>query len=548
MDLGDFRFGGGIRIYNQNATPFAIDPFLVEAHETYHLHMSISTPFGVFQNFLGLIVSSDDIKNSGKSVYRNGLNATKQNSWMTHEGVATTCELLVCLMQNREKVARSFAVLPSEYKKACEPLCKIVSKIPLPLVIGPEIVEAIGYIALATPILRDMGDHSIFIKTDWDHYFRDTNRNPDLRFAILLDTLSSQQVRNRIFDSVLDALNTLGLPSEEIKFVGCYRNLTIKKQKECSDAVRKATINSLRLDISLSVEEEDNIVPLYGSMKQSWFAKLGFTNVQHKFIENPKPSDIEEQLRIFLDQIDYVPPKDQEMFPEGILFIRNPEISYANNLKNYGNPIYAKLLYNGSTENAGAPDNPLMMPIGGSLLHLHAAKHIAEGFYFTCPIDHQNPKHANAACIVKILPEELNDFYNGFLKIDCVICLDEGTYRWSPDHMKLFLKEHDGPILIIPTSSGLTRWCEIIRDLLGSEHVLGCYGVNNKAGDFCIMSSKDGHFVLARPTSKIVYSRILKNNDFIQSYRDWDDLSKQFSPVWSLKLRIACNHYIGFGW
>jgi hypothetical protein len=545
MDLGDFRFGRGIRIYDQNAASTGMDPSLVETHESYHLHMSMSTPFGVFQNFLGFIVSNDDIQNSIKPIYRKAFKATKENSWMTHEGVATTCELLVCFMQNREMAARVFAVLPPEYKKACEPLCKIVSKVPLPIVIGPEIVEAIGYIALATPILRDMEDHSIFVKTDWDYYFRDTNRNPDLRFAILLDTLSLLKTRNQIYNSVINVFNILGLPSEKMEFIDYYRNLTIEKQKECNDAVRKATINNLQLDISLTVEDEENIVPLYRSMVKPWFIELGISNVQHNFVENPKPTDVEDQLRIFLDQIDYVPSDKQKMFLEGILFINDPKYVYVDKLKNYGNPFYAKLLYNGSSENIETPDNPLIIPIGGGVLLLHSANQNAEKFHFTCPIEQ---RHANAAFAIKIPPEEISNLCNIFSEIDCVISIDEIAYRWSSNHIQLFLKQHDQPIVIIPTNSGLSSWTNAIKDILGNEYVLGYYGVDDEYQNYCLMSSQDGHIVLARPTSEIVYSRILKDNKRVKSYSDWNDVSKQFSPKWSVKLRIACNHYLQFGW
>jgi hypothetical protein len=546
MDLGDFGFSTGIRIYNIASA--SLESSFVEVHESYHLYMTLSTPFGIFQNILGFIVSSDDIQLSIKPFYHEALKATKEKSWNTHEGVATTCELLFCLFHSKETASHTFDILPLEYKKACVPLCKIISQIPLPLIVSYPIVEAIGYISLATPILRDMGEHSVFAKTDWEHYFKDIDRNPDLRFAILLDTLSSQQARNKIYNSVIDAFNTLGLPSEEIKFIDCYRNLTIEKQKHCNDMVREAVINSLRSNISLTVEDEANITPLFRFLKQSWISALGINHIQNSIVENPNPSDKEAQLRIFLDKTDYVPPPNQEMHPEGILFIHNPNFVFVDNLNNYGNPLYAKLLFNGSSEDIGTLDNPLMMPIGGGVLLLHAVKHIAEKFHFICPIEHDNPKHANATYAKKYLPERIINFCNDLSKVDCIICLDEMAYRWLPNHMKLFLKQYNGPMMIIPTSSRLSWWCETIRDLLGCEHVLGCYGVNNVARDFCIMSSQDGHVVLARPTSQIVYSRILKNNNFIQSCSDWNDISKQFSPEWSLKLRIACNHYLQFGW
>ena len=553
--LGDYRFGEGIRIIHSPQWPFS-KTALTEIHETSHLHLCSTTPFGLVQVLLGDLISAPCVPNSLRVEYRRALRATVLHSWNSHEGTASTCELLHALLYGVETVAAVKQALPPAYAAATLPLCRAISRIPIPTLVAHTVVEAVGYCALGTSILGDFRQHGAILECDWQAYFQQADRNPDTRFAVIVHELGGNTLRAQISHAVNETLAAFDLRQDSQGFSDDLLSLPIEKQIQVMDGVRARSISDLSGYMPFSTLPDAEFSPLYRSLRSSWSEELAAQGVRRLATDTEMAEGdggIEARLGVYLNQLDYAPGADVHPFPDGVLHVPTSEIPRLSEwLRSKSGLVYAHLLYNGTSKTIAA-DSPLEMAPRGGVLQLHACTRTTDTTEFICPIPVESPERVRATLAVPYGPSDYARIAHLALNVDGVLSLREPEFVWLRRDHALGLAEYwKSPIVVIVHHSGLAQWQRAVQEILCHDRIWALCAVDKARVDavrrFCIIGSADGTVVLVRPTSSVVAERIANGSSRCEKIGEARALEAKYGSEWYWRLEVACQHYLRYSW
>ena len=131
--LGEYTFHDGIKLYHGSGVVHQ-DVSLTELHESVHLHLCVLTSFGVFQRFLGGLISHPSTPEAYRNAGERALPSSIAASWYAHEGAATYVEFILFLLKNGPHRAPDFlATLPDKYRRAVMVYVRVLWSLRLPL-------------------------------------------------------------------------------------------------------------------------------------------------------------------------------------------------------------------------------------------------------------------------------------------------------------------------------------------------------------------------------------------------------------------------------
>ena len=191
--LGEYKFQNLVNIYHPEQTKNDF-PILTELHESQHLHTCSSTPFGLFQKILGLLMDDPGLPKSLQKEFNTVLSYSIQHSWNAHEGIATAMEIVAAISSGGPKFYKKiYDSLPADYRKAVEPFKNALFIAELPICIGYAFSQGLSHIVFSTPIFRDMENAQKVLTTNWGNYYSNLEASPDARLEALSELVLTRE-------------------------------------------------------------------------------------------------------------------------------------------------------------------------------------------------------------------------------------------------------------------------------------------------------------------------------------------------------------------
>lgn len=561
--LGKYTFGDHTEILFP-AQSGNIYPDLTEVHENLHMHLCTSTTFGLFQKFLGLLLQDPDLPDYLRQVYECALDSSIDCSWFTHEGCATSAELIVAAARGPDAYRRSYRALPKNYKKAIEPFRAVLDSMRLPLFLAIFFSEALAHVALATNILDDMGVHSNALETKWDTYFASVERNPDNRLRILfrevLDPGLLQELSNTLWIAAKDTVNAATLAPEEI--IARFNNLEKGRKFAFFDRIIETTISVLQPKLPFPMADiwPRDIFKKVRRLWESWFESLERMGVSLKrsYQLYEIPENFHDQCFDYALNISYVPKEEELRFIAAVIpypalwdeVCKTNSFLYLHFIYNSAsNSVPIELLYKGTSRTS--PIRRTVIEPGGGYLYVQVIARSPDGLRYFPPLGSwgvDTPLRSYFGFVIRA--KDLPSVFNQLKRLNRVLTMPEQT--WDAIS-KLYGKESVSqeslePIFIIPRMSTLGHWESIMRRATDNGTVwLFQEELESLNTTFCILVTKDGSKVYACPTAKVVTERLLeksKNSSRVIARRPPAQL---FLKGWDEWLYIFLHHYATLG-
>jgi hypothetical protein len=549
--LGEYRFGKGIRVFHSDSA-VSSDHDLVEIHETTHLHLCKTTCFGLFQQFLGTAITSGVLPNDLDRSYRAALSATVQHSWLTHEGIATTTELSFALFRSKELAARVAKALPDDYRRATSLVEAGLVKIDIPIVAFHPVLEAVGFVALGTSILEDMRDHDSFLSTDWGVYFQDSERDPDERLGVVLGEMSKKALTDKVSGVFAQLAGKYFACSNLAEFYARFVETKVEDRQKFFDELREATISVIAASMPFATPREAALNEMNRNLVRSWFANLEKVGVKCHYTEGSPASQPAERLRVVLNELDYAPSGDG--FAKGFLCVPFKDFARYSEETDAAHPLYVTLWHNPSDERVGKPNTPTEMKPGGGWLIMHMAHREGSTLNYVCPMQISAEQERETPLVLVYEPDDKRRLFDVLNKSNWALCVGEPVYRKlsDQDEPTLIFRNVPKPVVIVPKASTLDHWEQVLAQLPQAGQLWSCYVERGpeagKSVGFLVFATANGDFAYARPTSGITYDALIRERRNVTPLDNTDGFSSVFSPEWTERLKLCCEHYYAYGW
>lgn len=555
--LGQYTFGGGIEVFHSPATS-ATAHTLTEIHESCHLHLCSTTPFGLFQRHLGFLARAPEMPDELRTVYRTALGYTVEASWSTHEGVATSNELVVAVSLGQADAQEYLGSLPSDYRRALSPFVHLMLSLDLPewpLVMLSYLYEAIGYVALATSVLDDLRSHARFVSSRPEEYFSQAASRPDARLAILFGRASTESVRTALAQSVRQAVEEHLHCSRPEEVSAAYMGLALRQQKAFNDQLRSSLITVLATHMPFPVVGESACSSQYREHLAAWRDDLHRRGLACDDYSAQGQADDPWPLDHYCC-INYVHAKDKDRSTKGGLVylpFSGPE-QLSTWISQTGAPLYVSLKPNFTPNRI--PFGGTELEPGGGFVLIHAGAPSDDQSRFVCPLQHGRTDFAGSALAVSFKPEEGNQLLRAFGGIDHVLSMDEVAYRHLGTQRGITTDDVGGacrpPICVIAASSALDHWNEIVRQLLQNGEAFICQQTDRRIRPSqqtaCVVGSRNGRVVFVRPTSPVVVLRLKELCDRLVVVESYATLAEWFGEDWTRRLAMCLEHYYQMGY
>lgn len=545
--LGQYSIGQGIEIYHGREIG-SHDVTMTTLHETCHLHMCSSTPFGLFQRRLGWLTGHPPVSPRLRTRCQVALNASIDQSWFTHEGVASTAELLLTLIAHgSDCYVELFSSLPEDYKKAVIPFIQFLSKLEIPVLVHNPVCDAIGYTSLATNILEDMVNVSTFERTDWNFYFNSPEKCPDHRLKMILNQLSLPDVRSELINKINELITTeFGRLSPD-DFASAFADLPVNQKLRLNDKVYFTSIKEIIDRVDLKIESPYMVKKKNITIATSWAENIEGIEIDETDSTPEQDRDLSEELSILLDKIEYTPTSSDFTDKVANLTFTDREQVW-NYVHSSEATLFLNILYNESDQVVGG-ENPLAIPPKGACLFMHACTEAKDGIRFYCPSSGIPDEDVSSPLAIVVKADELNQVIFEIKNVKHIICLKEGPHSAFIENYGKALIDGDSnrPIIIFAQSSTPSHWSNIIDNELPNGDIWYCLESidwqNQGMADFLLAGSSNGSIVFIRPASSFALEHIKSNSaNRIVSIRDvlTVNMKKQ--------IEISGLHYYRFGW
>lgn len=561
--LGKYAFGDHTEILFP-AQSGNVYPDLTEIHESLHMHLCTSTTFGLFQKLLGLLLQDPNLPDYLRQVYERALDFSINCSWFTHEGCATSAELIVTVARGPDAYRHSYRDLPKNYKKAVEPFRAVLDSMRLPSFLALFFSEALAHVALATDILDDMVIHNNALETKWDTYFASIERNPDTRLRILFQEVLNhsllQELSNILWIVAKDTVNAATLAPEEI--IRRFDNLEKGRKFAFFDTIIETTVSVLQPKLPFPVADiwPRDIFKKVRRLWESWFESLEKMGVslKHSYQLYKIPENSHDQCFDHELNISYVPKEEESRFIAAVIpypalwdeVCKTNSFLYLHFIYNSASDsIPIELLYKGTSRNS--PIRRMVIEPGGGYLYVQEIVRSPDGLRYFPPLGSwgvDTPQRSYFGFVIGA--KDLPSVSNQLKHLNCVLTMPEGT--WDAIS-KLYgqqsvSQESLEPVFIIPRMSTLGYWENIIRRAAKDGTVwLFQEELESLNTTFCILVTKDGTEVYARPTARIVTERLFEKSKDSSRIIARRLLAQLFSKEWNEQLRIFLHHYSTLG-
>lgn len=288
----------------------------ITIHESYHYHLCTSTPFGLFQRLLGIIQRSLKLDHEQRARCSTALEKSIYNSWNTHEGVATACELSAFVLMNRGEISHEYvSMLPDEYLQAIEHLGFIEKLEGLPIIVAMSICEAVGYVCLATRILADFAGQAPAALSELDSYLHENQNNPDKRLKIIGDYFQDQHSLEKLNDEVKAFLEQEMHKLETKSFADFFRRISVNQRLDFMQGAKAVAIEFLRKTVPFFVEDDsqESLERLHDKFAISLGEELECSELISAIRNKPVVTNHSGRYRFFLDSLEF-----QNRQPEGL--------------------------------------------------------------------------------------------------------------------------------------------------------------------------------------------------------------------------------------
>lgn len=545
--LGQYTFGGSnVEIFHGRTTG-SHDADVTTIHEASHLQLCLSTPFGVFQDFISRLSDHPAVASKIKIQCQIALNASIDQSWFTYEGVATASEiLLLSLKKGSNRLLQLSSHFPKSYKKAVTPFVNLFSNYSFPILVYSSLIEAIGYSAMATDILEEMTDFGTFKEANWSDYYGSADRSPDRRLEMILSYLSKANNRSKLEYIISEFLEfRFGKLSKE-EYMKAFAESPAEDLSASMLEIGRLIINEIISSTPLKIISLKSLKQQFTTFNNSWANCLDGLKVVSRDSAVTKETDFIKEWAWFMKSVEYVPKQFDFASGYGQLSFKARDRVW-NYIQNSTKILLIFILYNEFDKIIGG-NNPLAIPPHGACLFMHATDFKAKEYNFHCPSPGVPDKWFNAPLTIVVNRSELSKMINEVRNIPHVKCMPEGPHTSFLKHFsEQALCEEYSPLVLIASSSTPSHWSHIINYEIqpkGGWLYIGPVNPGNRnTWDFLVGGMGDGSIVFAKPTSKF----ILHHFDS-ESIEILTSLSNSFSEAWRQRLGIACQHYFDFGW
>ena len=553
-NLAKYVFGQGIEVqFGLQLEP--IQKHLLSMHESYHYHMCSSTPFGLFQRFLGLLSKSSYIPELQKRTIETALSTTVDQSWNSHEGVATICEIAAYMLaRGTDSIDKYLNAIPDEYLAAIKHFEFINGLKDIPLVVLMPVFEAIGYAALATNILEDMSEYEKFIQTDWENYLIKDDKCPDIRFKIIGKTLLQPKYQNQLSDLIKERISIESGFFNQEDFVHYYLQQPLWLQISLQETVKEDTISWLRNSFSFRIDDDSqtNLLTKHDLMVDSWFKSFRSMDINVVRESRMPIKTFDDRYRAFLSQLHYVPEKTSESSDfEEIDEAKVEDILASFNIHD----IHLYMKFSNQVQNKEVLNATVLPKIesDSTLVYLHIYQREAEqdvkSFHCVKSVDGSDRSHFVFSLNVNSLQglgKRLVNYKRTF------VCEEIFYSRFDKELLNdsvwpLLSK----PLIIIPEGSSLEHWSKTITELDNSRPLVMYHDFWNEKfraeRDFCLLTNGQGNLAWARPSSVWISNWLLEKNPQIKKCANLDQLAEKFSADWVSNVGSFFYHFAKFG-
>jgi hypothetical protein len=132
-----------------------ISDLLAVEHETEHIKLAGSTPFGLFQRLLQEVLDIESLPTDLRQSLLKLMDMSQLASWNTYEGDACCSQWHVLMMAYPDAVPAWKSKLRAEYLSAFEIFERVLAAVDVPASLGGSVVIAIARNALGTTVLGD---------------------------------------------------------------------------------------------------------------------------------------------------------------------------------------------------------------------------------------------------------------------------------------------------------------------------------------------------------------------------------------------------------
>lgn len=554
--FGMYSFGKGYtEIIHPNQSGNVI-PELTELHESQHLHICSSTTFGLFQNCIGSFLKDPDLPSHLKQVYSCALTHSINHSWYAHEGVATTVELVAAARMGRKVYREIYVSLPNEYKKAVKPFQAALKLTTLPVFIGYGLSEALAHIAFASQILDDMCEHNNILNAGWESYFSRMDNSPDKRLNILYRKVLSHQLLKELSKKLLSITIEILSVSTPSEILGAFDKLPPNDVMNFNDRIIDETISFIKpklpfvLATNDTYETMDKFKLFFGACLD-YFEKNSISlRYNYRFLDKSQNCDLRAEHSL---NISYI----SKEIPINCINLLH-SLNLWDELKKTNNILYTYFLFNFADEKI-VMDNEGSMVIepGGGYIRMQAVTSSDVSFKYFSPIKYFSPmKLGNTdqslyATAINVPASDILVAFENLGHTKHLLVVDEIIWDALIDKFEeqFLIQTFNKPLFIIIKESTLQHWVSIINLETGKKRV-GIFQTKIETIDtkFCVLITEDSNKVYIRPTSSLVFNKIVEKYEGASNLVTQDILTEfGVKEKWIERMEIFIHHYATFG-
>ena len=526
---------------------------LTEIHEVMHSHVCSSTSFGVFQKLLANFSRERDLPRSIRNKLLRFLNRSIKHSWMIHEGISTTAELIHAYNCSEELYHSHYRMLPKSYQSATDPFFRLIVELRLPVFVNLSFCEAMAHIGLNTPILDDFLSLTTLLDTDPGKYFEDPSTRPDSRLTEICQvagaSLVSKDCRRRILETLKEHLQPKSLSYADL--VDKWKQITREENQRIRDEVlgtSEAVLGSYGFTFPFVFTNPSRLNNQLKQVLLSWYNfffdnnLLARRDIEVRFLESPE-SRLDHELNI--------------EYPHSLRSTVCINESYSHelwqDLMERSASLYCLYMQN-PTATSFAIDyqHYMMLEPGDSYYRFHQYVLKPSRVEYRCPLSQL--AQLDYPCALTVTSALANEVFESIRASECIMVIPEHFLSSLPTVASSRSGQDTfggtSQLLFVQTSSGaISHWNNVFDLRMADERARYCHArADDPDVDFLFVYLPRRNQVFYSATSSLVINRLIETRNL--RLTEIGRLSEQWpNSVDSvlIKMFIVADHYARFG-